>query len=162
SSDPCDNGANALGDQAVTFDEWVRERAGIRNLCFEVWKPGVTDTDNPDYWKILNVQVHWRWHGQTQELGWAYVPSIDRRGNNRRYAWSLPYDLDPFMFGRAVPAITVPFHIDREANGWAEVSADLEVTFTVNGQLLQNPSHHPFVVHYEGGAPEPTLAASDT
>ena len=85
--DPCDNGAHALGDDAVVYDEWARQRAGVRNICFEVWSPGVTDTDNPDYWKLLDVQVHYRFGDGDWQT--AYVPSIDRRGNNRRYAWSL-------------------------------------------------------------------------
>lgn len=155
-SDPCDDGRNALGDDPLIYDEWARERAGVRNLCFEVWKPGVTDTDDPNFWRELDVRVHYRF-GNGEEH-WAYVPSIDRRGHNRRYAWALDYALDPFLTTPSVATAKVPIHIISESDGWAYVQADLEVYFTVNGQILNSPSNHPFTIRYQGYLREPTLA----
>jgi len=147
--DPCDNGQNALGDAPISYDEWVRERAGIRNLCFEVWSPGVTDWDNPDFWKQLDVQVHYRFgdHGAEQT---AYVPSIDRRGNNRRYAWAIDYSLDPTAYVPSLPEMKMPVTIVSTSAGWVEVNVDLQVWFTVNGRVLDSPSDHPFVIRYDG------------
>jgi hypothetical protein len=155
-ADPCDDGAHALGDDPVVYDEWVRERAELRNLCFEVWSPGITDTDNPDYWKLLDVQVHYRFGNgawQTQ-----YVPSIDRRGNNRRYAWSIDWSLDPLANAASLVAVGAPLTIVSEGDGYATVSKDLEVYFTVNGRELKSASGHSFTVRYEGEAREPSLA----
>lgn len=157
--DPCNNGMYALGDDPIHYDEYVRERAGIRNICFEVWSPGVTDWDNPDFWKQLDVQVHYRFG--TGELHQAYVNSIDRRGNNRRYAWTIDYSLDPMVYVSSVASIKVPFQIVSENETYVTVSADLEVYFTVNGRMLSSPSHHPFVVRYEGYARKPVLAPND-
>src|ERR1043165_4490390 len=79
--DPCDYpNPHAFGDDPAHYDEWVRERAAFRNICFEVWSPGVTDWDNPDFWKQLDVQAYYR-YGHAGAFKMAYVPSIDRRGN---------------------------------------------------------------------------------
>jgi hypothetical protein len=157
--DPCDNGANAVGDAPIVYDEWARERAGVRNICFEVWSPGVTDTDNADYWKLLDVQVHYRFGTGAWQT--AYVPSIDRRGHNRRYAWSLDASLDPMLNGGSVVAVGAPLTIVSESSGWAEVQKDLQFYFTVNGEKLMTPSAQTFTLRYEGEAQEPTLAAKD-
>jgi len=157
--DPCDNGANALGDDPISYDEWVRERAGIRNLCFEVWSPGVTDWDNPDFWRQLDVQVHYRFGDG--EFEHAYVDSIDRRGNNRRYAWNVNFALDPFAFASTVPSIEVPFHIESETATSITATANLELYFTVNGRPLHSPSGHSFGIQYWGYARKPTLTPSD-
>src|SRR5688572_27127798 len=107
-ADPCNNGQRALGDQVITYDDWARQRATLRNVCFEVWKPGVTDWDNPDFWRQLDVRVHYRF-GNSGPFQSEHVGSIDRRGNNRRYLWSFGFERDPFAFLRPVPAIPVPF-----------------------------------------------------
>lgn len=156
--DPCNNGATALHDLAY-YDDWVRQRAAIRNICFEVWKPGVTDWDNPDFWKQLDVQVHYRFG----DGAWthAYVNSIDRRGNNRRYAWTIDWGLDPFAQSSSVAGIAVPFKITSETDTWARVEADLQVYFTVDGRVLNTASDTPYRVRYSGYGHKPTLAASD-
>ncbi|MGE5183581.1 MAG: hypothetical protein ACM31C_16025 [Acidobacteriota bacterium] len=156
--DPCDDGAHALGDDPIVYDEWVRERAGIRNVCFEVWSPGVTDTDNPDYWKLLDVEAHYRFGDGPWQM--QYVPSIDRRGNNRRYAWSIDYSLDPMANAASVVAVGAPLTILSESSGWAMVQKDLQLYFTVNGHELKSGSGLAFTVRYQGGAREPSLAAS--
>jgi hypothetical protein len=134
----------------------VRERAGIRNVCFEVWSPGVTDTDNPDYWKLLDVEAHFRFGGGAWQM--QYVPSIDRRGHNRRYAWSIDYALDPMAFGASLVAIGAPLTILSEGDGSDLVAKDMELYFTVNGERLGTPTGHSFTVRYEGSARVPKLA----
>jgi hypothetical protein len=160
SPDPCNDGRSALGDDPVIYEEWARTRAAIRNVCFEVWMPGVTDTDNPDFWKILDVQVHYR-YGHSGAFTNAYVPSIDRRGNNRRYAWALDFSLDPTVYVASLPQIRAPsFEILSENGEWAYVSADLELYFTVNGQILQAPAQRPFAIRYQNYVRTPKLAPS--
>jgi len=166
-ADPCDNGAHSLGDEPVVYEEWARTRAAIRNVCFEVWKPGVTDWDNPDFWTQLDVRAYYR-YGHTGEFQWVHVPSIDRRGHNRRYAFALDYTLDPTVYVPSVAMMKVPFQIVNEGSSssggekWAYVSADLEVYFTVNGATLNSPSNKPFVIRYQNYLREPTLAANDS
>ena len=159
-TDPCDNGAHAFGDDPAVYDEWVRERAGIRNVCFEVWSPGITDTDNPDYWKLLDVEVHYRFGDGAWQM--QYVPSIDRRGNNRRYAWSIDYALDPMAYAASLVAIGAPLAILSESDGWDLVAKNLELYFTVNGDKLLTPMGHDFTIRYEGSARVPKLAPSAT
>ncbi len=157
--DPCNDGRTAFGDQPVVYDDWARQRAGIRNICFEVWKPGVTDWDNPDAWQQLDVQVHYR-YGDAGPFQSAYVNSNGRRGNNRRYAWSLDYQLDPTVYVASIAKVKAPFRILSESNGWATIEADLQVYFTVNGRKLQTPSGKPYTVRYQGYVREGALQAN--
>lgn len=94
--DPCDSERNSVGDSPIIWDEYVRERAEIRNVCFQVWSPGITDTNDPNYWQELDVQVHYRMNGAS-DWKTAYVRALDHRGNNLRYAWSLDFSADPFF-----------------------------------------------------------------
>ena len=158
--DPCDDGRNALGDDPAVYDEWVRERAGIRNVCFEVWSPGVTDNGNPDYWRLLDVQAHFRFGDGEWQM--QYVPSIDVRGHNRRYAWTIDYNLDPMSHAASLVAIGAPLTILSESGDWAMVQKDLQLYFTVNGRKLMSPSGNAFTIRYEGGARTPKLAPSTT
>lgn len=155
-ADPCNDGRWALGDEPVTYDSWARERAAIRNVCFEVWRPGVTDWDNPDFWKQLDVRVHYR-YGSTGELQWKHVSSIDRRGNNRRYALPLDYSLDPTVYQPSLATMKAPFEILSESPGWVRVAADLELYFTVNGRTLNAPSNRPFTIRYVNTLRAPEL-----
>jgi hypothetical protein len=81
-------------EQGFSFDTWTRQRAAITNLCFQVYQPGLTDRDDPDLWKKLDVSLHWRADGTTT---WQSRPvNFDRRvGNDARYVMSWR-DLDPF------------------------------------------------------------------
>jgi hypothetical protein len=155
--DPCDNGQHALGDTPVIYDDWARQRATIRNVCFEVWSPGITDWDNPDFWKQLDVQVHYR-YGTTGAFASKYVSSIDRRYNNRRYAWSLDSSLDPTQYVASVAAVKGAFEILSETNEWAQIAARMQFYFTVNGRELKSPSGQPFSVRYINYVRKPTLA----
>jgi hypothetical protein len=156
-ADPCNDGQRAFGDEPVIYDDWARQRASVRNICFEVWKPGVTDWDNPDFWKQLDVQVHYR-YSSTGAFRDAYVDSNGRRGNNRRYAWSLAYQVDPTVNAATIAQVNAPFRILSESNGWAMIEADMEVYFTVNGRALKTPSSKPYVVRYQGYVRMPALA----
>jgi hypothetical protein len=156
-ADPCDDEQNALGDAPIVWDEWVRERAGTRNLCFQVWSPGITDTDDPSYWKELDVEVHYRFG--TGAWTTAYVPMLDHQGHNLRYAWSMDWSLDPLANAASLVAIGAPLTILSEQNGSAQIAKDLQVYFTVNGETLEAPSG-PFDVRFEGAVTEPSLAAS--
>lgn len=81
-------------NQSFTFDTWTRERAAITNLCFQVYQPGMTDHDDPDIWRKLDVSFHWREAG---EQTWhSTAVNYDRRvGNNARYAFNWR-NVDPF------------------------------------------------------------------
>jgi len=92
-SDACDGGAAASAP--FSFDTWARQRAAITNLCFQVYEPGLTDRDDPDLWQKLDVQLHYRYLGQTTGAWQQMHVGFDRRtGNNARYraGWR---ELDP-------------------------------------------------------------------
>lgn len=157
-ADPCGDGRRRLDDEPIVYDTWVRQRAGVRNVCFEVWKPGVTDTENPDFWRLLDVQVHYRYRGTT---AWkmAYVPAIDRRGNNRRYVWSLSHEIDP-LAGSNVADAKAPFEIVAENPTYATARAELEFYFTVNGHELSTSTNGRFRVAYTNYVDKPTFAVA--
>lgn len=92
--DTTSNCGGTPADQSFTFDTWTRQRAAITNLCFEVYEPGMTDRDDPELWRKLDVRLHWREAGQ---LSWQSTPvNYDRRvGNNARYAFNWR-GVDPF------------------------------------------------------------------
>lgn len=156
--DPCNDGRTELVE-VVHYDDYVRQRATIRNVCFEVWSPGVTDWDNPEFWRQLDVQVHYRFG--TGAYQHAYVNSIDRRGNNRRYAWSVGFGFDPFGHSTSLASIQAPLTILSETDTSAFVQANLDFYFTVNGRVLNTPSNHDFAVEFTGYTSKPTLAPND-
>lgn len=157
SSDPCNEGRNAFGDDAYVYGDWARQRAGVRNICFEVWKPGITDWDNPDFWQQLDVQAHVR-YGNSGQFQASYVNSNGRRGNNRRYGFALEYQMDPTTYVASLPQMKAPFKILSESNGWAMIEADMQVYFTVNGRALKTPSQKPYTIRYQGYVRTPALA----
>ena len=125
-NDPCDGGAGAAS--AFAFDTWARQRAVVSNLCFQVYQPGVTDTDgNP--WQALDAELHYKLAGQT---AWTTTPvAFDRRaGNNARYALSWRA-LDPFR----------AYHCPEVASTPSPNGQDTEIGIayyaTVNGAELR-------------------------
>lgn len=148
--DPCRFGQGFdmnLGD--YTYGGWPRQRAAYTNVCFEVWMPGVTDWENPDFWRQLDVQVHYRYEAQGA-FRTEYVNSVDRRGNNRRYAWDMRAH-DPFPVSTAPHAI--PYReLSRSTNDdgrtWAAVESTMEFYFTVNGRELRKANGWPFFIRY--------------
>ncbi len=120
----------------IPYDTWARQRAAIRALTFEVWKEGVTDWDNPDRWRQLDVQVHSR-VGTSGPFTSRYVDFERRLGNNARYAVDLRA-LDPIPGSFTVQnASDCPaFDLTTSANG-VLVDAVVELFITVNGVELR-------------------------
>lgn len=156
--DPCNDGRTELVD-VVHYDDYVRQRATIRNVCFEVWSPGITDWDNPDFWKQLDVQVHYRFGTGAYQT--AYVDSNGRRGNNRRYAWSVDWSKDPLGNSTSLASIPAPLTIISETETSAFVQVDLDFYFTVNGRKLTTAANRDFTVEFTGYTYKPTLAPDD-
>ena len=119
----------APANQSFGFDTWVRQRAAITNLCFEVYQPGMTDRDDPDLWQKLDVSIHWR---EASSLTWYSQPvNLDRRvGNNARYAFNWR-QVDPFRFAHC-PTGTVTTTPDGQYS-----QETVEYYVTVNGYELR-------------------------
>jgi hypothetical protein len=122
----------------ILYDAWARQRAAIRVLVFEAWKEGVTDFDNADLWKQLDVQVHARVEGTTAFT--TRYARFDRRvGHNARYALDLTA-LDPIPGYAAVQdrkdCPVSPMRVAPGTNG-AMVEVTLEAYVTVNGAELR-------------------------
>jgi hypothetical protein len=122
----------------ISDDMWARQRAAVRALTFEVWKDGVTNWDNPEQWKQLDVQVHAR-VGSTGAFKTSWVSFERRIGNNARYAIDLR-SLDPIpgLFTIQDPSDCPAFELTATAhsNG-AYVEAVVELYVTVNGAELR-------------------------
>ena len=90
---PCD--ASRVGlDMGFTFGTWARQRAAIAGLYFDVWEEGVTDWNNPDLWKQVDAQIHFRFAGQPAFTS-RYVDFFKENGNDARYQVQIR-TLDPF------------------------------------------------------------------
>lgn len=146
---PCESDLHDLTSE-VLFGTWTRQRAAIKAIYFEAWKQGVTDFDNADLWKQLDVQVHSRPVGAAA-FTTAYVGFDRRTGNNARYALDLGA-LDPIK-GQSViataadcPAFTITAPTD---NGGQYVEAVVEVYFTVNGAELRPAPGSTYRVRYQ-------------
>jgi hypothetical protein len=145
---PCDGDFRDASAE-ILYDTWSRQRAAIRELYFEVWKDGVTDHDDGELWKKLDVQVHSRVAG-TSAWQTAYV-SFDRRvGNNARYGLDLT-SLDPIVGLVRIedPSKCPSFPLVK--NG-GYVDATVELYFTVNGVELRPAGGGAFHVRYENYA----------
>jgi hypothetical protein len=139
----CDGGSPCPGDlhplaDGFLFGTWARQRATIAWLTFQVWEPGHTDWDNPDLWKELDVQIHYRLD-PAASFESEYV-SFDRRlGNNARYAFNIR-SIDPLPGNTVVdPANCPTFPVAVTPDG-QYVEAHLEYYFTVNGAELRPAS----------------------
>ena len=124
----CDADRRAITSQ-WTYETWARQRAAIRVVTFDVWKQGVTDRDNPDLWRQLDVQLRYRF-GRTGAFAMRHVNFERRVGNNARYAVDLR-GVDPlpdFPALTACPAAPLTASPDG-----ALVSTTFEYYFTVNG-----------------------------
>ncbi|MBS2018737.1 MAG: hypothetical protein JST00_38070 [Deltaproteobacteria bacterium] len=139
---PCDFDMRPINGPVV-YDTWARQRAAIRGIYFEVWKDGVTNWDNPDLWRQLDVQVHTR-VGGVGAFKSSYV-SFDRRvGNNARYGIDLRA-LDPLADNvPGVPLVCPPL---TRRPGYVIATVDLYVT--VNGVELRPEGGGVFQVRYE-------------
>lgn len=146
-SDPCAGGALVDG---FSFDTWVRQRAAITNACLQVWLPGVTDRDDAEVWKRLDVRVRYRGHGTNTPWRSAWVPFDRRAGNDARFAFNLR-TIDPFG-----PYVCPDVPVEPVESGQYRQAA-LELYFVVNGVELRAADGAPFVGTYvdyaAGGSP---------
>lgn len=116
------------------YDTWARQRALVRVLSFDVWKAGVTDFDNADLWRQLDVQMHYRF-GEGGEWQSRYVDFARRVGNDARYEVRVDR-IDP-QGGSTRTAETcpdVPLTLDPSGQ---YVQTPIELYFTVNGHALR-------------------------
>ncbi len=130
----CDRDRRAT-DGNFTFDTWSRQRAATTTLSFEVWKNGVTDFDNHDLWKQLDVRMYSR-VGDGGQFQMQYVTLDQRVANNARYMVDL-HGLDPIVgLSQITDKSRCPaFPLINEGNGL--VKADLQYYFVVNGAELR-------------------------
>ena len=126
---PCPETRRPLEDGFV-FDTAARQRALIAKLYFQVWEPGVTDFDNPDLWRELDVRMRYRYRhdGPWQE---RYVNFDARVGNDARYAVDLRRELDP-LTGRTRTA--------------PEDCPDAELSLTPDGLYVETEAEYYFTV----------------
>jgi hypothetical protein len=146
---PCESDMQPV-TSAILYDTWARQRAAIKAIYFEAWKQGVTDFDNAELWKQLDVQVHSRVAGTTA-FHTAYVGFDRRTGNNARYAADLGA-LDPISgTGTLTSKADCPaFPLSAPAdNGGQYIEATVELYFTVNGAELRPASGDTFKVRYQ-------------
>ncbi len=137
---PCSADRRAL-DGGYRFDDWAWSRATITMGSFDVWKSGVTDRDDPERWRKLDVQLHARVAG-TGPMTTSYVRFGGRVGNDARYTFSLR-ELDPFLdpargvrrsIEHAQDCPQVPFRIGEDGRS---LEIDVELYVSVNGAELR-------------------------
>jgi hypothetical protein len=132
--DACD-GDRRPADAGFRFETWARQRALVAGVYFDVWQPGVTDRENPDLWKQLDVRVYTRVAGTT-DWTWSYVDFQRRVGNDARYRVPLRR-IDPLGGSTRTTKAECPAGQLRETADGFYVELDLEYYFTVNGAPLR-------------------------
>ncbi|MFO0709322.1 MAG: DUF6209 family protein [Sandaracinus sp.] len=136
---PCDANRVPL-ERGFTLDSYGRQRAAIRAIYFDVWREGVTDWDNPELWRDLDVQVHFRAR-EGAPFRTSYVSFFRRVEHDARY--ELPMSvIDPLAGPYAVTdASACPDATLTEAGvpGSPTVRATVEYYVTVNGVPLRAP-----------------------
>ena len=151
----CDGGVGCESDLRdvngeILFGTWARQRAAIRKIYFEVYKDGVTTSDDPDLWKKLDVQVHSRM-GSSGAFTTAYVGFDHRTGNNARYAIDLNA-MDPikgsFTIQNKSDCPAFPLRVPAEAGG-TYVEATMDLYFTINGVELRPAPGAAYRVRYQ-------------
>lgn len=147
SGGPCDYDRRNL-EAGVPYDTWARQRAAIRSIYVDVWEPGVTDRDNPDLWKQIDAQVHYRWSGE-ETFQTAYVDFSKRVGNDARYELALrPFDP---MTGNVItdPETQCPQgDVTLDPSGFY-ARTTLELYFTFNGKELRPSGGGTYKVTFE-------------
>ena len=138
-------------DNGFTYDTWARQRAALRVAGFEVWKPGVTDLDNPNLWQQLDAQIHYRYVGQSAFVT-DYINFDQRWNNNAHYAVDLRA-FDPFEWPNTSANIRTTadcpaYTLRRDASN-QYVEAELEFYFSVNGKELRAASGNFFRGRYQ-------------
>jgi hypothetical protein len=147
SGGPCDENRNIL-DSGFVFDTWARQRATIAGLYFDVWEEGVTDFDNPDLWKQVDAQMHYRFAGQSA-FSTRYVDFFSRVGNDARYQVLLR-TLDPFYaMPSVVPVEQCPqAELELSADGFY-VTTTVEIYFTADTVDVRPENAETFVGRFE-------------
>jgi hypothetical protein len=131
----CDGERKPLGGGTFTFDDWSRERAASNMLSFRVYKPGVTDYDNGNVWRDLDVRVYTRARSR-DEFHSTPVDTEKRIGNDEGYAFDVR-SLDPFKAPSNSNHRVCPDVDAQRSSDGATVSATIELYFTVNGVELR-------------------------
>lgn len=147
SAGPCDASRVAL-ETAFTYGTWARQRATIAGLYFDVWEEGVTDWNNPDLWKEVDAQIHFRFAGQAAFTA-RYVDFFQHVGNDARYEVRLR-TIDPFF---AMPSVVAPeacpdADLTRTPDG-QYVTTRVEYYFTVDGVELRPEGGGAYEGHFE-------------
>lgn len=149
---PCEDTLRPYSGDIV-YDTYARQRAAIRVVEFDVWKAGVTDRDDADLWKKLDVQVHSRVTG-AETFSSQYVSFSRRVGNDARYSIDLR-TLDSVPgFGTITNAASCPAYLISyvpETNQ-TYVEAPVEFYVTVNGAELRPAGAPTFRVRFQNYA----------
>jgi hypothetical protein len=149
---PCESTLRPVTSD-ILYDTYARQRAAVRVVEFDVWKEGVTDHDDPDLWKKLDVQVHYRVIG-TERFTAKYVDFDHRVGNDARYSIDLR-GLDSVVGATTItdPANCPSYPVTYVAGAnQAYVEAPVEFYMTVNGAELRPDASPAFVVRYQNYA----------
>lgn len=147
---PCDHSRRALAPAPWRYDTYARQRAAIRAIYFDVWKAGVTDFDNAELWRELDVQVHFRVRAEGPFQS-RYVRFFRRVGNDARYELPMA-EMDPFAggFRRTDPSQCPDADLLTSGDpNAAYVGARVEYYFTVNGVPYRESSGHNFRGEFE-------------
>lgn len=120
------------------YDTWSRQRSIMGNVCFEVWREGLTDQNDREVWRRLDARIYYRWDA-SQPFRWGHVGFLDRIGNNARFVTDVA-GRDQFHTGQCPDAPT------SMVDGYEE--ARFEFYFAVNGVFLGAPDDQPFVGRY--------------
>lgn len=128
----CDSERRDL-DSAFVYESWARQRAAVTELTFQVYEPGVTDWDDPDAWRKLDVKVHRRWR-RAGSFSSSPVAIDHHVGNDLQYKLDVrPWD--PFRGPGAFSQSDCP-DADLERVG-VLATATVEFYFSVNGVELR-------------------------
>jgi len=145
-AEPCAEDLFPASD-GFLFDTWARQRATVAHVYFEAWEPGVTDWDNPDLWQQLDVQMHYRFDGQSASSS-RYVDFLRRDGNNARYAVGLR-DIDPLGGNTITNTADCPPVTLTPTAGGIYVSTGVEYYFTVSDVEIRPAAGESFTGTFE-------------
>jgi hypothetical protein len=132
----CDNGRACPGDgkalgTGFLWDSWSEQRAAIRQMSFEVFEKGVTDWNDPDTWKKLDVRLYSR-VGDAGAFTSRYVDLDSHVGNNARYAVDLR-TMHPLAVATISKKSDCPKFPLKLTGAGSLIEADVQFYFRVNG-----------------------------
>lgn len=109
----------------VTFGTWARSRAAFSNVCFDVYKEGVSDWNNQGVDEALAATLVCDWgDGDVRRYDTARFHTFD--GNNARFAFSIS-SIDPFFYYRCPDVPTSESGEGSQAYIHAEAVCHVEV-----------------------------------